>query len=82
MKLTGLIAGAAALSTVFAYPGMGNMMGEIATLSKAKRDTPDPPAEMIGDLIKGNTTATGTLVKMCLNGEIDCYDDSNKVNAL
>ena len=78
MKFTGLLAGVTTLSVVFAYPGMGNMMGEIASLARTKRDA---PAEMIGDLIKGNTTATGTLVKMCLNGEIDCYDDSKKVTS-
>jgi hypothetical protein len=79
MKLTTLITVAAVASSTLAYPGMKNIAREIRHL--AKRDLDDGTVPMIGDLAtKGNTTAVGTLIKNCLEGQIDCYLATNNVN--
>jgi hypothetical protein len=78
MKLTTLITGAVVASSVFAYPGMKNIVHEIRHL--ARRDLNDGAVPMIGDLAtKGNTTAVGTLIKGCLEGQVDCYLPTNNV---
>jgi hypothetical protein len=81
MKLITLITGAAIASSAIAYPGMKNIAHEIRHL--AKKDLNDGTVPMIGDLAtKGNTTAVGTLIKNCLEGQVDCYLPNNNVSSL
>jgi hypothetical protein len=76
MKKTLLLA-SSLVATVIAYPGMKNVMPDIRNLA---RQAPQEPVEMIGDLAtQGATTAVGHTVQDCLEGKIDCYDDTPKV---
>jgi hypothetical protein len=80
MKISVRLAAYAALSSlelVSSYPGMGDALSEIKRLAKTKRDD-SGQVEMIGDLIKGSTSAIGTTVKNCLLGETPCFDDTKK----
>jgi hypothetical protein len=63
------------VGTVFAFPGMNNLMRELA-----KRQAAGAPApEMIGDLVQGATTPVGNQVKSCLLGSGPCQDLTPKV---
>jgi hypothetical protein len=71
--LTSILAG-----TIFAFPGMNNLMKELA-----KRQASGVPApEMIGDLVQGATTLVGNQVKNCLLGTGTCQDLTPKVYPL
>ncbi len=64
--------------TALAFPGINNLMRELA-----KRQAAGAPApEMIGDLIQGATTPVGNQVKDCLLGSGSCQDSTPKVKPL
>jgi hypothetical protein len=66
---------AVAAGTTLAYPGVGNLLLELA-----KRQTTTPTPELIGDLIAGATTSVGNQVKNCLLGTAPCQDLTPKVS--
>jgi hypothetical protein len=73
MKLTLYLIGVLA-GTALAYPGMGNLIRELAN-----RQSGNTAIELIGDLIQGATTAVGQLVENCLLGTISCQVFAAKV---
>ena len=78
MKLSLFLANVLA-GTALAYPGMGDLMRELA---ERQATTPTPAPEMIGDLIQGATTPVGNQVKNCLLGTGRCQDTTPKVRSL
>jgi hypothetical protein len=74
MKLTLYLIGALA-GTALAYPGMGNLIRELA-----RRQADDTTVQMIGDLVQRATTDVGSQIENCLTGAISCQDLTPKVS--
>src|SRR4051794_12156860 len=68
---------AATAGTSLAYPGMGNLMRELA--ERQATSPPNVTIEMIGDLQQGATTTVGNQIKNCLLGTGPCQDLTPKV---
>jgi hypothetical protein len=80
MRFSSVATALAVSSLAAGYPGMGNTIGELKRMALERRDN-GTQVELIGDLAtKGATTPVGKTVVACLQDQIDCYDDLNKVS--